>query len=150
MTKTRIGESEIEERAMSRLLAPETLLPIQFFDGRRGDDPSMHATKRLMLAVLEDAFRCLQSYTLAHTPLARRSYVETQAWIADRSAHGPFAFETICEALGIEPNRLRQGIRDWCSQISSGANHRRLKRRSIGRQPGPLRTGQRRRRRRRN
>ncbi len=142
-----MGESEIEERALARLAAPEALLPIQFLEGRRGEDPATRAMKRLMLAVLEDAFRCLQSYTVAHTALARRTYIETQAWIADRSAHGPFAFETICEALGIEPDRLRDGIRDWCPQISSGMNHRRLKWRSIDRKAGPLHGRPRRRRR---
>ncbi len=143
-----MGESEIEERALARLAAPEALLPIQFLEGRRGDDPATRAMKRLMLAVLEDAFRCLQSYTVAHTALARRTYAETQAWIADRSAHGPFAFETICEVLSIEPNRLRDGIRDWCLQISSGMNHRRLTRRSIARNAGPFYAGPRRKRRR--
>jgi hypothetical protein len=101
-----------------------------------------------MLAVLEDALRCLQTYAKARTPIRRRMFVEAQAWISDRTARGPFAFEAICEALRIEPNRLRDGIREWCLQLSSGMNSRRLTRRSVGRSVGsigsPLRRARRR------
>lgn len=128
----------IGEWAIPGLLVPETLLPVQFLDGRHADDPATRAVKRLMLAVLEDALRCLQSYILEPTGPARRAYAETLAWIADCGAHGPFAFETICEALDIESNFLRRGIQDWCLQISAGMNYGRLKRRSIGRTSGPL------------
>lgn len=138
MTTPKMGESEIEERALAGVLAPVALLPIQFLEGKHGDDPATSAMKRLMVAVLEDALRCLQSYTVAHTALAYRNYIEAQAWIADHQAQGPFAFTSICEALGIEPNRLRLGLQDWCLQISAGMNHRRLTRRSFGRTAAPL------------
>jgi len=80
----------------------------------------------------------LQTYAKVRTPIRRRMFVEAQAWISDRTARGPFAFEAICEALGIEPDRLRDGIREWYLQPSSGMNSLRLTRRSVGRSVGPL------------
>jgi transposase-like protein len=51
---------------------------------------------------------------------------ETEGWILDRNSDGPFTFEAICEALGIEPNSLRDGLRQWRVQQLSGMNLRRL------------------------
>ena len=130
--------AEIEERALARLTVPDALMPGQYYEGKRRDDPATGAIKRLMLAVLEDALRCLQTYAEARTPIRRRMFVEAQAWISDRTARGPFAFEAVCDALGIEPTHLREGIREWCLQLSEGMNAQRLTRRSVGRSLGPL------------
>jgi hypothetical protein len=140
--------AEIEESVLTRLLVPDALMPGQYYEGARRDDPATEAIKRLMLAVLEDALRCLQTYADARTPIRRRMFAEAEAWIADRTACGPFAFEAICEALGIEYSRLRDGIREWRLQLSSGMNSHRLKRRSIGRSTGPINSSVRRARRR--
>jgi len=114
--------AKIEERALARLMVPDALMPGQYYEGVRRDDPAIGAIKRLMLAVLEDALRCLQTYAKARTPIRRRMFVEAQAWISDRTARGPFAFEAVREALGIEPNRLRDGIREWSLRLSGGMN----------------------------
>jgi hypothetical protein len=70
-----------------------------------------------MLAVLEDALRCVQTCAAARTPIRRRMFFEAQAWLSDRTARGPFAFEAVCDALGIQPNRLRDRIREWSATI---------------------------------
>ena len=129
--------AEIEESALARLMVPDALRPGQYYDSIRRDDPAIGAIKRLMLAVLEDALRCLQTYAKART-IRRRMFVEAQAWISDRTARGPFAFEAICDAFGIEPNRLRDGIRGWYLRLSGGMNSDRLTRRSVGRSVGPI------------
>src|SRR5690242_20016743 len=118
--------TEIEESAVARLTVPDALMPGQYYEGVRRDDPAVGAIKRLMLAVLEDALHCLQTYAEARTSIRRRMFVEAQAWIYDRTARGPFAFEAVCDALGIEPQRLREGIREWCLQLSAGMNSHRL------------------------
>jgi hypothetical protein len=91
----------------------------------------MHATKRLLLAVLEDALRCLQNYAEGRNPAHRKAFGEAETWILDRKAQGPFAFETICEALAIQPDHLREGIRQWRTQLANGLDSRRLQRRSV-------------------
>jgi hypothetical protein len=88
--------AEIEERALARLMVPDALTPGQYYEGVRRDDPATGAIKRLMLAVLEDALRCLKTYAKVRTPIRRRMFVEAQAWIptvrlADRSRLRPFA-----------------------------------------------------------
>lgn len=67
----------------------------------------IRSVKRLMLAVLEDAMQCYQ----AHADGRGRSQAEAEAWLRDRGAEGPFAFETICQTLKIDPDCLRQGLR---------------------------------------
>ena len=45
------------ESLLARLLIPEVLTPAQYYHGTRTQQPEAEATKRLMLAVLEDALR---------------------------------------------------------------------------------------------
>jgi hypothetical protein len=52
----------IEESAHMQLMVPHILMPVQYYDGRRRDNPETQAIKRLMFAVLADAVRCLQTY----------------------------------------------------------------------------------------
>lgn len=136
-------EADAAPLDLSRGLIPEIVLPVQFFAGRRGESLATLATKRLMLAILEDAMRCLERSLQSRTHCARQSYLEIEEWMADRDAHGPFAFETICGVFGIEPDCLRFGIRDWCLRISKGITDRRLARRTMGR-IGRLNSSQRR------
>jgi len=50
---------EWESSEVTSLFVPSILTPDQFYDARR-DDSAMRPIKRLMLAILEDALRCLQ------------------------------------------------------------------------------------------
>jgi hypothetical protein len=142
--------AEVEETALAQITGPDVLTPGQYYDGSRRDDPETHAIKRLMFAVLADAVRCFQTCTGARSRAARRILIETETWISDRDAEGPFTFEGICEMLGMEPGRLREGLREWRVQQARGMNPRRLgKRRSPVRSVGPIGAPQRRRLRRR-
>lgn len=123
----------LEESSLARLTIPDVLTPSQFYGGVRTQHPQTHAVKRLMLAVLEDALRCLQTYIESRKSVDRRTFAEAKTWILDRTAQGPFAFDTICDALEIQPDCLRDGIRQWCTQLSNGPHSRRLQRRSMRR-----------------
>jgi hypothetical protein len=123
---------DLEESSLARFTIPDVLTPAQFFDGVRKQHPEMHGMKRLQLAVLEDALRCLQRYTESRNPIHRRMFAEAEFWILDK-AHGPFAFEAVCEILEIQPDHLRNGIRQWRMQLSNGLDSRRLQRRSMRR-----------------
>jgi len=63
---------------------------------------------------------------------------EAEWWILDRNSGGPFTFQEICEALGIEPDRLRHGLHQWRVQQSGGMSPRRLGRRGPVRSVGPI------------
>ncbi len=126
-----------EDGALSRLLIPDAMTPGQYYEGARSD-AAIRPIKRLMLAVLEDGLHCFQAYANASRGIRRQIFVETEAWLSDRRADGPFAFETICHTLGIDPNFLRKGLRRWRLQQLTGMNPPRLARRSPVRVGGPI------------
>ena len=123
---------DIEESSLARFTIPDVLTPVQYY-GVRTQHPGTPAMKRLILTVLEDALRCIQTYTESPNPVHRKAFGEAETWILDRKAQGPFAFVSICEALGIQPDHLREGIRQWRVQLSEGRDSRRLQRRSVRR-----------------
>jgi hypothetical protein len=133
---------QLESSAIAGMTIPDALSPQQYYGGIRSDDASARPVKRLMLAVLEDAMRCYQTYANSRNGTQRRLFVDAEAWLMDRRADGPFAFETVCETLGIEPSCLREGLRRWRGQQLDGLKPCRLARRSpvtrIGRISAPL------------
>jgi hypothetical protein len=108
----------------------DALTPEQYYDGMRADDARARPIKRLMLAVLEDAMRCYQTYASSRNPYRRRLFIEAERWLMDRKADGVFSFENVCETVGIDPGCLRTGLRRWRLQQLDGMNPRRLARRS--------------------
>ena len=73
-----------------------------------------------------DAVQCLRTGTPGERiAIQRRSRAEVEAWIADRKGRGPFAFETICETLEINPDWLREGLRKWRKQPLSRIDRKR-------------------------
>jgi hypothetical protein len=93
-------------------LEPETVLPSQFFE-RFQIDATLQPEKRLMLAVLEDAVGTFQKNATAPGRRGRRLFAEAEEWFTSSENEWPFAFENICEALGLEPGYVRSGLRRW-------------------------------------
>jgi hypothetical protein len=133
----------MEESAHAQLMVPDILMPVQYYDGMRRGNLETQAIKRLMFAVLADAVRCFQAYADGQSRAGRRMFGEAQWWILDRNSDGPFTFEAICEALGIEPDFLRNGLHQWRVQQSGGMNPRRLGRRANVRRDGQISSPQR-------
>jgi hypothetical protein len=65
--------------------------------------------KRLMLAVLESAVNDLRTYTVVATGRGRQLFMEVAAWF-NSSTTGPFDFEGICEATGLDPDFIRSRL----------------------------------------
>jgi hypothetical protein len=81
----------------------------------RARDPSMaplEAEKRLMLAVLQRAVDDFRTYATVPTGRGRWLFMEVDAWFHS-SASGPFDFEGICQASGLDPDFIREGLRNW-------------------------------------
>ena len=74
--------------------------------------PVLGPEQRLMLAVLEGAVRDFQSYAVVSTGRGRRIFLDADAWFRGAGA-GPFAFEPICHAIGLDPDFVRDGLRRW-------------------------------------
>lgn len=111
----------MEDNLFQEFIIPDVVTPAQYYDGaddRR--DAAIRPIKRLMLAVLEDAIRCYEAYRNARAGLKRQIFAETELWLWDRKADGPFAFETICDTLGINAQCLRRSLREPERLDSSG------------------------------
>src|ERR1051325_5872412 len=66
--------------------------------------------RRLLLAVLEDGIRTLLKNARATHGRALNLRREAYTWLATDDRGDVFAFENICESLGIDASRLRQRV----------------------------------------
>ena len=94
---------------------PSAVLPAQMFgDARRDGDTS--GPRALMLAVLEDAVRCIEEGRWRSHFRARRLASEAEAWVRCERREWPFSFVNICDTLGMNADYIRDGLRAWREQ----------------------------------
>lgn len=111
---TQLAIDERRENTLSPWggLAPAAVLPAQLTPAFRYD-AALLPEKRLMLAVLEDAVAVYQKGTCATSPLGRRDFLEAQSWIESDDVQWPYSFRNICDALGLDGDAVRRGLRLW-------------------------------------
>ena len=131
---------EWESAELGSLFAPSILTPEQYYDERR-DDSALRPIKRLMLAILEDALRCMHKHAGAKNGGRRRMYREAEQWLCGESGNAIFSFTVVCETLGIEPEYLRSGLRHWRETELRGESGQRVGRRSPVMRNGSIFTG---------
>jgi hypothetical protein len=84
-------------------------------------DVRSEGERRLMLAVLKAAIADYLQGSEPQTREGRRLSDEAAAWISKgSSASGVFAYEEVCENLGIDPSRLRKRLA-WLANQSMDA-----------------------------
>lgn len=101
----------IEEKVAS-LFQPDILLAAQYVETVR-TRASLEPETRLMLAVLEEAVLCFQKGSSAGDRRRKSLFRDAEEWIMEENSDWPFSFENICEALGLNPAYLRQGLLRW-------------------------------------
>ena len=101
----------MEERVTS-LFQPDTLLPDQYLDTFRRK-LHLEPEKKLMLAILEDAVACYQKYLFTRDSKGKALFHEAEEWIEEPGGASVFAFDSVCETLGLNPDYLRRGIAEW-------------------------------------
>jgi hypothetical protein len=69
--------------------------------------------EKLMLAVLENAIEYFQKHVLAKDERAKKLFQEAEEWILEKHSDWLYSFENICEALGLHPDYMRQGLLCW-------------------------------------
>ena len=89
---------------VAALFSPSLVLPEQWQTPR-----FICGEQRLMLAILEDALRCLRLGHPASTRKARL-YTEAHEWITRRDAQWPFSFENICTMLDLDAGYIRKQL----------------------------------------
>jgi hypothetical protein len=92
------------------VLQPLCLLPVQYSDLLRRSTVN-EGESRLLLAVLKDALRSYIKNMDGQTTQARREFDEDCEWFYGENQRGIFAFEDLCDALGIHPEPLRRWLR---------------------------------------
>jgi hypothetical protein len=65
---------------------------------------------RLMLAVLEEALATFRRGLTSIVPTERQDYRDVEVWLRSGEADSPFAFESICWTLGMDPDYVRAGF----------------------------------------
>jgi hypothetical protein len=106
------------------LLESDVILPAQYFDMCRQTAHVDTGIHRLMLTLLEDGIRCWQEGIDSFSRRKSRLAFHDNEWIFGEIQDGPFSFENICAALGIDPDWLRGGLRRWHERGASAIPRR--------------------------
>jgi hypothetical protein len=100
---------------------PDILLPEQYNELRRRRH-ELQGELKLMFAVLEDAIHCYLHHMNAKSRQRRILFYEVRDWMNSTRSKGLFAYETLCDALGIDAGRLRKTLEAHRRQIQGGAS----------------------------
>jgi len=79
-------------------------------------DTVQQRERDFLIALLEDAIRCYQKYAFSGTRRSRRLFQEVETWLTDPDTDAPICFESICDVLGVSPDRIRRALRRWRSE----------------------------------
>jgi hypothetical protein len=96
------------EDSLADLFQPDTLV-LHSGDDSQATGP-LFPEQSLMLAVLEDAIRCIQRHGRTSRSAACR---EAVSWILEKNSDWPFSFENICAVLSLDADYLREGLLIW-------------------------------------
>jgi hypothetical protein len=89
------------------LFQPQVILPAQHFNLPKKIAPE----HRLMMAVLDDAVRCVEKYRCPTDARGRRLLHEAKQWLLAAEPHWPYSFERICAVLDFDANAVRHRLR---------------------------------------
>ena len=111
------------DSALDGIVGVRQILPCQYYDSARGS--RLTGEQRLMLALLADAINVYQQGVLAKGTRKRLLYVDAERWImASGVIRHTFSFDTVCDALGINPTVLRRGMVAWKHRVKRAAESR--------------------------
>jgi hypothetical protein len=69
--------------------------------------------EKLMLTVLESAVEDFQKYVLTRNPQWKEAISTSAGPLLEKDNEELFAFENICETLGLHPDHIRKGLMVW-------------------------------------
>jgi hypothetical protein len=126
------GFQMASDTAVERFVGLNQILPSQYYDVSGGH--RLTGEQRLMLAMLADAINVYQQGVLSRNTRKRLLFIDAERWItaSAKSCHA-FSFDTVCDALGINPGSLRRRMMAWKHQLRrdleprAGTPHLRLK-----------------------
>jgi hypothetical protein len=89
------------------IFEPDAVLASQFFNPTKGLPEPEHA---LLVAVLEDATRCLLNYCTTTDRQKHALYKEAENWFRTTDDSQLFTFGSICAVLGLDSDYLRRQL----------------------------------------
>jgi len=104
---------------------PSAVLPRQISGG---------GPRALMLAVLEDAIRCIEEGRRRRHFYTRRLAAEAEAWVRCEQRDWPFSFVIICEVLGFDVDAVRARLLTKvheCRRLRHGVGQSRQRGRAV-------------------
>jgi hypothetical protein len=107
----------------------EVVLPVQFHD-RRTAATAAEPLYRLMVALLIDAIRSVQTKSDTRQHARRQDCAEARSWIFSDDDRAVFSFKALCAALDIDPNAIRKYLSQWEEKRLAGEKPRRIIRRA--------------------
>ena len=91
---------------------PQLIRPVHF-RGKRRRDTQTEPLRRLRAAVLSEGVNRFQR-NLFHTSLyGRCEFVEAEFWLFRDQSKALFSFNNVCDFLSLDPQHIRQQLRDW-------------------------------------
>ena len=120
------------DTAVERFVGLNQILPSQYYDVSGGH--RLTGEQRLMLALLADAINVYQQGVMSRNTRKRLLFIDAERWItAGAKCRHAFSFDTVCDALGINPSMLRRRMLAWKHELRrnvdtrAGTPHLRLK-----------------------
>src|SRR5688572_7221886 len=74
--------------------------------------------RALLLAILEDAIHCYRKFARARSRAGREQFREAEQWLTGGGNGWVFAFDHVCDCLGLNPEYIRRGL---CESIARPA-----------------------------
>jgi len=110
------GFQQSSEITVERFVGLNQILPSQYYDVSGGH--RLTGEQRLMLALLADAINVYQQGVLSRNTRKRLLFIDAARWIAagPTNRHA-FSFDTVCDALGINPGVLRHRMLAWKHEL---------------------------------
>jgi hypothetical protein len=110
------GFQMASDTAVERFVGLNQILPSQYYDVSGGH--RLTGEQRLMLALLADAINVYQQGVLSRNTRKRLLFIDAERWItASAACHHAFSFDTVCDALGINPSMLRRRMMTWKHEL---------------------------------
>src|SRR4029077_2307272 len=111
------------DRAVERFVGLNQILPSQYYDVSGG--PRLTGEQRLMLALLADAINVYQQGVLSRNTRKRLLFIDAERWImASARCRHAFSFDTVCDALAINPGMLRRRMLAWKHELRRNVDTR--------------------------
>ena len=110
------------DEKIASLFQPDTLLSAQYFENLRRKT-HFEPEKRLLLALLQDAVNSYRDNLFSRNRKKRRLFAETEEWILAVDGDWIFSFDSVCEALGLNPAYVRHGLLRWKERSQKTAHY---------------------------